>query len=124
MVFNVTFNNISAISWRFGTDNTTTKRTNNELQNITHKTKDRITGGELRCSGRAAVPAPPVVLIRCLHAILILPNVYIDPTLLYRTASLYLFSTSQENIPHNHQISRKKEIRIPDNNTKQHTIEI
>ena len=47
-----------------------------------------------------AVPAPPVVLIRCLHTILILPNVYIDPTLLYRTASLYLFSTSQENIPH------------------------
>ena len=39
-----------------------TKRTNNELQNITHKTKDRIIGGELRCSGRVAVPAPPVVL--------------------------------------------------------------
>jgi len=34
------------------------KRTNNDLQNITHKTKDRvkrtplITGVELRCSGR------------------------------------------------------------------------
>jgi len=32
--------------------------TNNDLQNITHKTKDRVTrtplktGGELRCSGR------------------------------------------------------------------------
>ena len=34
------------------------KRTNNDLQNTTHKTKDRVTrtplktGGELRCSGR------------------------------------------------------------------------
>ena len=34
------------------------KRTNNDLQNITHKTKDRVTrtpletGGELRCPGR------------------------------------------------------------------------
>ena len=33
------------------------KRTNNDLQNITHKTKDRLTrtplktGGEIRCSG-------------------------------------------------------------------------
>jgi hypothetical protein len=36
------------------------KRTNNDLQNITHKTKDRVTrtplktGGELRCSGRVS----------------------------------------------------------------------
>ena len=35
------------------------KRTNNDLQNITHKTKDRVTrtplkpGDELMCSGRA-----------------------------------------------------------------------
>ena len=34
------------------------KKTNNDLQNITHKTKDRVTrtplktGGELRCSGK------------------------------------------------------------------------
>jgi hypothetical protein len=34
------------------------KKTNNDLQNIIHKTKDRVTrtplkaGGELRCSGR------------------------------------------------------------------------
>jgi len=38
------------------TDNTAAKRTNNDLQNITQKTKDRVartplTGGELRCSG-------------------------------------------------------------------------
>ena len=48
------------------------KRTNNDPQNITHKTEDRATrtplktGGELRCSGRVAVPAPlvePVVLL-------------------------------------------------------------
>jgi hypothetical protein len=48
------------------------KRTNNDLQNITHKTKDRVTltpiktGDELMCSGRVAVPAPlvkPVVLL-------------------------------------------------------------
>jgi hypothetical protein len=48
-----------------------TKRTNNDLQNITHKTKDRVTRtplkteGELRCSGRV-VPAPlvaPIVLL-------------------------------------------------------------
>ena len=36
------------------------KRTNNDLQNTTHKTKDRVTrtplktGGELRCSGRVS----------------------------------------------------------------------
>jgi hypothetical protein len=36
------------------------KRTNNDLQNITHKTKEKITQtslktrGELRCSGRVA----------------------------------------------------------------------
>ena len=41
------------------TDNTTAKRTNNDLQNITQKTKDRVaqtplTGGELRCSGRVS----------------------------------------------------------------------
>jgi hypothetical protein len=36
------------------------KRTNNDLQNITHKTKDRVsgtplkTGGEIRCSGRVS----------------------------------------------------------------------
>jgi hypothetical protein len=40
------------------TDKTMAKRTNNDLQNITHKTKDRVTrtplktGGKLRCSGR------------------------------------------------------------------------
>ena len=40
------------------------KRTNNDRQNIHHKTKDRVTrtplktGGELRCSGRVPVPAP------------------------------------------------------------------
>ena len=40
-----------------------TKGTNNDLQNITHKTKDRVTqtplktGGELRCSGRYSVIA-------------------------------------------------------------------
>jgi len=48
------------------------KRTNNDLQTITHKTKDQVTrtslktGGELRCSGRVVVPAPlvaPVVLL-------------------------------------------------------------
>ena len=48
------------------------KRTNNDLQNITHKTKDQVTltpiktGDELMCSGRVAVPAPlvkPVVLL-------------------------------------------------------------
>jgi hypothetical protein len=36
------------------------KRTNNDLQNITHKTKNRVTrtpliiGGELMCSGRVS----------------------------------------------------------------------
>ena len=48
------------------------KSTNNDLQNITHKIKDRVTrtplktGGELGCPGGLAVPAPlvtPVVLI-------------------------------------------------------------
>ena len=48
------------------------KRTNNDLQKYTYKTKDRVTqtplkiGGELRCSRREAVPAPlmtPIVLI-------------------------------------------------------------
>ena len=48
------------------------KRTNNDLQNIAHKTEDRVTwtplktGCELQCSGRVAVPAPlvaPDVLI-------------------------------------------------------------
>jgi len=49
------------------------KRANNNLQNITKKIKDRktrapvTTGGELRCSGRVAVPAllviPGVVLL-------------------------------------------------------------
>jgi hypothetical protein len=40
------------------------QRTNTDLQNITHKIKDRVTrtplntGGELRCSGRVVVPAP------------------------------------------------------------------
>ena len=52
----------------------TKERTNNDLQNIhnpnlKHKTKDRITrtplkcGGELRCSGREAVPAPLVASV-------------------------------------------------------------
>jgi hypothetical protein len=42
------------------------KRTNSDLQNITHKTKNRVTRiptkyrGELMCSGRVAVPAPLV----------------------------------------------------------------
>jgi hypothetical protein len=48
------------------------KRTNNDLQNITHKTKDGVTrtplktGGELRCSERVVVPVSlvaPGVLI-------------------------------------------------------------
>jgi hypothetical protein len=45
------------------------QKDNNDLQNITHKTKDKITriplktGGELRCSGRIAVPAPLVALV-------------------------------------------------------------
>jgi len=48
------------------------KRTNNDLQNITHKTKDGVTRtplkteGEFRCSGRVVVPGPlvtPGVLI-------------------------------------------------------------
>ena len=36
------------------TGNTMTKRkrTNTDLQNTTQKTKDRATGGELRCSGK------------------------------------------------------------------------
>ena len=48
------------------------KRTNNDLQNITHKTKDWVTRtplntrGKLRCYGGVAVPAPqvaPIVLL-------------------------------------------------------------
>jgi len=45
------------------------KFTNNDLQNITHKAKERVTrtplktGGELRWSGRVAVPAPLVAPI-------------------------------------------------------------
>jgi hypothetical protein len=41
-------------------DNTMTKRTNNNLQNITHKTKDRVTrttlksGVEFSCCGRVS----------------------------------------------------------------------
>ena len=55
-----------------GADSTVTKRTNNDLQNITQKTEDRATqtelktGGELMCSWRVAGPAPyvtPVVLL-------------------------------------------------------------
>jgi hypothetical protein len=48
------------------------KRTNNDLQDITHKTKDRVrqtplkTVGELRCSGRVAVPVPRVALVMLL----------------------------------------------------------
>ena len=44
------------------------RRPNNNLQNTTQKTKDRVTrtplktGGELRCSGRVPVPAPLVTL--------------------------------------------------------------
>jgi hypothetical protein len=47
------------------------KRTNNDLQNITHKTKNRVTrtplkiGDDLRCSGSVGVHPPraaPVVL--------------------------------------------------------------
>lgn len=69
-----------------------------------HFTKNWATQTSLK-TGRVnpeglAVPVPTVVLLRCLHTILILPNVYIDPTLLYHTASLYLCSTSQENILH------------------------
>ena len=49
------------------------KRTNNDRQKYTYKTKDRVTqspqktGDELRCSGRGAVPAPlvaPVVFYK------------------------------------------------------------
>ena len=42
------------------------RRSNQNLQNITHKTKNRVTRtptkyrGELMCSGRVAVPAPLV----------------------------------------------------------------
>ena len=41
------------------------KRTNNDLQNSTHKSKDRVTrtplktGGELRCSGRVGSSSSP-----------------------------------------------------------------
>jgi len=40
------------------------KRINNDIQNITKKTKERATrtpqksGGELRCSGKVEIPAP------------------------------------------------------------------
>jgi hypothetical protein len=49
------------------------KRTNNDRQKYTYKTKDRVTqspqktGDELRCSGRGEVPAPlvaPVVFYK------------------------------------------------------------
>jgi hypothetical protein len=45
------------------------KRTNNDLQNIHIKTKDRVTrtplktGDELGCSGRVIVPAPLVASV-------------------------------------------------------------
>jgi hypothetical protein len=47
------------------------KRTNeqNNLQSITHKTKDQVTrtplktGDEFKCSGRMAVPAPLLALV-------------------------------------------------------------
>ena len=83
MVFNATFNNISAISWlsfrkksfniRKGQSQSVNRRrkqtqwqtvkeqrTSNDLQNTTLKTKDRATrtplktGGEIRCSGKVA----------------------------------------------------------------------
>ena len=45
------------------------KKRTSDLQNITHKTKDRVTrtllktGGKLICPGRIAVPVPLVALV-------------------------------------------------------------
>ena len=59
------------------------KRTNRNLQNITHKTKDRITqtplktgtGDGLRCSGKVGVPAPLVVPVELLSRGLIFSQI-------------------------------------------------
>jgi hypothetical protein len=62
------------------TDNTMAKRrtdnrTNHDLQNIAHKTKDRVTrtplktGDELRCSGRVGSKIPPKINLLLCHGI-------------------------------------------------------
>jgi hypothetical protein len=61
------------------------KRTKNNLQNITHKTKDRVTqsplktGDELCCSGRVSNSILNVISMFCL----ILLHVFLD--LVYKT---------------------------------------